>query len=266
MVGAVVIVVVAACGHREDAHNGQPINAWYQALHSPDPRVREQAATVIAKAAPEHPETLGALLVALAAEGDSDVHVVLAGALGALGPSAASAVPALVRLVRDDHEEVRSTVVVALGRIGLVSPAVLPTLLGALRDPSHDVRAVAADAIANAARGDSVAARVVVPPLTVAMSDPIGFVRWRAVAALAILPVPDSLALPLFARAFSDEFWKVRTAACEGAGRRGTGARALEPMLRRLAMSNDENAETRDAASNALGLVTASAVRSPSSR
>jgi len=253
---AAIAVSAAACGHREDDHSGQPIVAWYGKLRSPDPRVREQAANVIASAAPDHPETLNALLAALETEGDSDVHVVLAGALGALGPSAASAVPALVRLTRDDHEEVRSAAVALLPRIGIASPAVLSGLQGALRDRSHDVRAAAADAIGVAARSDSGAARAMVSALTTAMNDPIGYVRWRAMRTLAVLPAPDSLVLPLFARGLTDDFSKVRTAACVGAGRRGSRAASLEPVLRRLSTAREDDEETREACGAALRSLT----------
>jgi|CXWL01.1.fsa_nt_gi HEAT repeat protein len=84
----------------------QVMAAWLTKLHDPDAQMRGYAASTI----------------------------------GALGPVAKPAVPALVRLLSDEDIAVRERATRALGSIGLPIDVVMNGLLQALRDPEWTVR------------------------------------------------------------------------------------------------------------------------------
>ena len=73
----------------------------------------------------------------IAALGDQKwkVRQSAAGALGAVGPPAASAIPALLAALQDRKPEVRATVASVLGTMVPSNEAVVSGLITALRDP-----------------------------------------------------------------------------------------------------------------------------------
>lgn len=88
-------------------------------------------------------ELIGAL-----GDPDSRVRQLAAQAVGTIGPAAAPAVPALLRLLGDEDEGSRNCACIGLGGIGPAAAAALPALRkAALTDPSADVRRFARHAI-----------------------------------------------------------------------------------------------------------------------
>jgi hypothetical protein len=73
---------------------------------------------------------------------DDDWHIrtQAAEALGALGPEAKAAVPALIDVLQDEDKYFRSHVALALGKIGREAKAAVPALIKALKDHDEDVR------------------------------------------------------------------------------------------------------------------------------
>src|SRR4029453_3714900 len=65
-----------------------------------------------------------------------------ASSLGAIGPEAVDAIPALAATTMDPDPSVRNATIEALGRIG--SPAAVPVLVQALKDPRTGSLAVRA--------------------------------------------------------------------------------------------------------------------------
>ena len=60
--------------------------------------------------------------------------------LGEIGPKAASAVPALEKLVADEDPEVRMQALIALGQIGSAAEPAVPAIIAALKDDEPAVR------------------------------------------------------------------------------------------------------------------------------
>jgi HEAT repeats/HEAT repeat len=77
---------------------------------------------------------------------ESAVRIAAADALGAIGPSAKSAIPTLVETIRKDQDNtVHQYAVRALAAIDLDDPEILPGLLQGMKDPDEDVRSEAVD-------------------------------------------------------------------------------------------------------------------------
>ena len=185
-----------------------------------------------------------------------------------LGPSA---VPTLIRALRDSDIEVRRTAAMALE--GLADPRALEPLIAVIADHEEygDIRMVAARAIG--ALGDSrgveplIAAlkdeddmapsgaavalgklgdRRAFEPLIEALKDGSKHLRRSAAAALGQLG--DVRAVEPLLAALNDEGWMVQCNAAAALGELGD-PRAIEPLEKLL---GDEDSEVREAAAEAL--------------
>ena len=87
------------------------------------------------------------VLIAALSDGDSRVRGLAAGAIGAMGAAASSAVPALIALLNNPDERSRASACVGLGGIGTPARSALPALEKALSDSSPNVRSFALRAI-----------------------------------------------------------------------------------------------------------------------
>lgn len=126
-----------------------PAVPWLiEALQSPSPIIRVQAAGILRAMAPEGKEGIPAL-TALLADPEFPVRQFAALALASFGREAAPAVPALVKSLRAEHERSYPAAVVALVSIG--QPA-LPVLVELLRDPDPSIRRAALDGVWHAVR------------------------------------------------------------------------------------------------------------------
>ena len=91
----------------------------------------------------------GAALIRLLDDPQEQLRRSAIGALGAIGPAAASAIGPLVeKLLRTDSRNVRPSAARALVRIDGTGTVALPALMDALRDPSAGVRQSVAAALA----------------------------------------------------------------------------------------------------------------------
>ena len=110
-----------------------------------------------------------------------------AAALGHYGASAASAVPALIRLIDanpgNDGIDVRQYATESLGRIGPLAAAAIPSVIRSLKDENPGVRQAAAKAF----EGLGPAARTAVPNLIAALDDPDQLVMCFAAKSLGVL-------------------------------------------------------------------------------
>ena len=219
-----------ACREKEVEHEGKPIAYWVQQMTNPDSTIRHQAVAAFAHDAGRSPEAARALLEVLGSEAEADVHATIAEALGTLGPNALPAAPALVRLLDDEHEQVRQSAASALGSLGARSPLVVPALVHALDDPAHDVRAAAVDGLAGegpaAASAASRLARIV-------STDRIGWVRLRATLALGSIRAEPDLVIPILVRVAQTEDWPtLRAAAVDALASYSPAHRAIEAATR----------------------------------
>ncbi len=91
-----------------------------------------------------------------------------AGALGAIGPGAKAAVPALLRAAASTDLSVRNAALLALGQIHADPDAVVPVLIKGLQNPSNVMRWTAAGALGNFQSE----AKSAVPALVALLNDP----------------------------------------------------------------------------------------------
>lgn len=86
-------------------------------------------------------------LITALSDTDGRVRELAAQAVGAIGPDAATAVPALITLLSSTDEGSRNTSLIGLRKIGPAARDALPAIRQALNDPSADVRRFAELAI-----------------------------------------------------------------------------------------------------------------------
>ena len=126
------------------------VSVLAQALKDPDNNVRRNAVrplrrVVIRDRSSSDLAATKAVVAALAdalKDPDREVRRAAASSLGALGPTAADAIPSLAATTMDSDPSVRNAAMEALGRMG--SPAAVPVLVQALKDPETASLAVRA--------------------------------------------------------------------------------------------------------------------------
>jgi HEAT repeat protein len=184
-------------GRSTGYQDGQTVSSWIEALQSPDAAVRCQAA-----------------------------H-----ALGALGPDAAEAAPALCRVMRED--------------------------------PKRGPRIEASQALMKMGR----AARASVSGLALALDDPEPWVRMNATVALLRLGADARPAIPALTRALHEKrnqktlgafYFNIREMAALALGRASSGSPEAVPVLM-AALGEAHTQEMRVATTRALGEVGAAA-------
>jgi HEAT repeat protein len=117
------------------------------ALNDRDRFVRWAAARALGKVRPANAELAVAPLARLLADPDGDLRLAAAAALGAYGPGARAALPALVDAAKSSEPELRLAALRALESIGSDDDAALTVLNAALGDSDGRVRRAAADAL-----------------------------------------------------------------------------------------------------------------------
>ena len=186
-----------------------------------DRLVRIEAATALGRIDPD----AGARhAVPLLGDEDYGVRHAAAKALGACGPAARGAIPALTKVLHDERLEVRRAVFEALGRIG---PEAVPALSQALTDQTdgwmrkHAARALGKTGVK------------AVPPLTRTLADRDAEVRREAAWSLAEIGPAAGAAAAALRKATGDDDGVVRVAAAEALRRlREEGPGAGRPRKR----------------------------------
>ena len=160
---------------------------------------------------------------------DPKVRIYGAWALGKLGEDSAEAIPVLLPLLSDSHEEVRNRVCWALGQIGIVTPEILSKLIElSLHDPNPKIRMQAVVALGNLKSAESLST------LLKALEDPEWMVRLESVLALDRLGSPPEC-IPNLIRLLSDPNKYIRRHTCWVLGNCGMSAKsAINPLLESL--------------------------------
>lgn len=182
-------------------------------------------------------------------QGTDEVHRYEAiEALGALGPSARSALPDLEKALSDSDVMVRILAASALNRIepknALVTQRAVGVLAQAFKEESLQVRSEAEAAIAEIGRP-------AIPALIEAIRALDPDVRQSAASALGQIGPPAAEAVPELVRLLEDPNAAVRSEAAHALGRIGTAAREAIPAL--IGRLSDPDGMVRTQAANALG-------------
>lgn len=207
--------------------------------------VRVNAMETLARVGKNHEETLPTLLKVLRLEPSPnsplDVEVIrnlrvaAAEALWILGPSAAAAIPDLIKAARDDWTPLRLSACVTLGQIGPRAEIAVPTLVDILLfDEAGEVQEAAADALGNIGSP-------ALPALAHLIQDREKRVRLLALRALA-LQREDQRPIEIAQTALNDDSPRIRHAAADFIVQRRPDHDAAQHVLLNLLASSERRA------------------------
>ena len=147
--------------------------------------------------------------------------------LGAIGPEAAAALPALIQVLDQQDATLQEVALTALARLGPKAGAALPWIEKGLRSQELAVRKASLEAWAAIKKDKAV------PELLVALRDPDAAVRRQALHALGgITPLPEPKAtVPALIAALQDADAEVRESAANVFLRAGPSTTAALPDL-----------------------------------
>ncbi|NQT14386.1 MAG: HEAT repeat domain-containing protein, partial [Planctomycetes bacterium] len=186
------------------------VPALLSALHDESQFVRADAADALGKIGAQA-ETVVPALIAATSDTDHYVRAVAVDALGRFGPAATDATSALVKILEEEPDALaRGLCGRELVKIDPTGKTAVPVLIKNLRDANSTVRHLAAMALADL--GPSAADAV--EPLTEALEDPELVVRYCAARALWKIDQQDGPAVPVLLEALnSDQHYLPRWAA-----------------------------------------------------
>ena len=141
-----------------------------------------------------------------------------------LREDAASAVGPIVAIARDAQSDQRGLAINTLGALGPIAQAALPALREISREPNANLRLQAASAMVQV--GDTSAA---LAAFSMVMRSGNGRQVWVAATELATLG--DTTAVPVLVRSLSDSSFAIRSGAAAALGKMGPRARAAIPAL-----------------------------------
>jgi HEAT repeat protein len=182
---------------------------------------------------PGGPDDVPALIEGLKHE-DARVRVEAAEDLGLIGPPAAGALPALIKLAKNDRDWlIRLEAAKAAAGIDPRNETAIPLLIEALKDKGGKIRRRGAECL-----GDlGPRCRSAVPDLIRAVKDPDPTVSWAAIDALGQIGPDAEPAVPTLVEVLKDE--STRGAAINALGQIGGKARDAVPALEKLLQGED---------------------------
>jgi HEAT repeat protein len=119
-------------------HDGHPTGYWIDALSSPDAAARYRAVHALGAIGPEAGAAVPALAVILRRDPEPRLRVEAALALSKMRPASQRAVPALAEALGDEDPQVRMYAVIALAGLGRASRPAVPALTAALQDETNE--------------------------------------------------------------------------------------------------------------------------------
>jgi len=167
----------------------------------------------------------------------------------ALRAKGETAVPLLIRALKDSDRRVRSEAARALGEFALSPQASVAALEEALKDASAEVRGDALRALAKFGEP----AEVSIPAFVVALRDGNAEVRGTAAYALSLVGVRDSSTIDPLLRALKDTHDDVRIAAGNALSKRGAMAKPAIAFF--ISSLGDPNPTIRETSAGYLGVL-----------
>jgi HEAT repeat protein len=151
-------------------------------------------------------------------------------ALGAIGPDAAPAVPALVKAL--DDKLVDQAAAFALGLIGTMPADAQAKLRTMINDPDQVLRVTAIWALAKPHKDNQAYMRWATEALVIFLKHPDARIRKAAASALGDLQPPPEITMPIVDAAFKDADDKVVAHAVEAIA--GLGPKVVPGLIRAL--------------------------------
>jgi HEAT repeat protein len=178
-------------------------------------------------------------------DGYPEGNLLIAEALWRITRSAKESLPVLVRALRGsppwqytEHAQERAARI--LGALGPRAKPAVPALRTALRDKEPEVRMAAAGALWNVTGSARVSVPILIQELVVESPSNRGdYSRSHAAQALGQMGVDAKEAVPYLSRALRDRDGSVRLAAAQALGRLGPQARAAVPALIKARKDDD---------------------------
>jgi HEAT repeat protein len=125
--------VYLASWFERGSHDGHGLRYWVRALDSGEPEARYKAIFALGAIGPDAGEAVPALAAILAGDPDAEARHQAALALKKIGPAARTAVPQLAQALEDSEPAVRMNATLALRGLGTEARPAVPALIKALK-------------------------------------------------------------------------------------------------------------------------------------
>jgi HEAT repeat protein len=119
-------------------HDGHPTGYWVGELKAAEAPARYRAVHALGAIGPEAREAVPALAVIMRQDPESRLRVAAALALSKMRQASVNAVPALAEALRDEDKQVRMYAIIALAALGRESHPAVPALTAAMRDDTNE--------------------------------------------------------------------------------------------------------------------------------
>jgi HEAT repeat protein len=119
-------------------HDGHPTAYWIDQLKAPDAAARYRAIHALGAIGPQAGAAVPALAVILRQDPERRLRVEAALALTKMRPASEPAIPALAEALGDEDDQVRMYAVIALAGLGRASRPAVPALTAALQNATNE--------------------------------------------------------------------------------------------------------------------------------
>ena len=237
--GWIVLIAVEPIWSLSDERLKSLINA----LNDTEPRFRAEAADELGALGPNAKSAVPALMRALT-DGNSSVRTRVARALGLIGATSEPAIPEMIKALHDESEYVsmREACAEALAKISPADPVVIQALEDSIHSKSSSVRAASVRSLG--ALGPT--AGTSFPKIRKALDDKDYSVRAQAVKAISKVMQKPEITMPIFVDELSDNY-AVRREAAFALGQLGPMAKGAIPSLTK-ALTEEQSKDGRPAA------------------
>lgn len=225
-------------------------------LGHPESHVRKRAVIALGIAGSfAEIERSGPALLKILKDENEELRISATWAIGSIGETAEGIIETLCEASIEENSELREKATWAFGMIGNKEKIPVKTVIDRLEDSEWFVRRTAAWALGHGGVGYE---KDPIPDLIKALKDKEERVREQAAWALGNFSPKHfeiSVAVEGLTEALKDESWRVRKQAVVSIGRIGKPAMMISKELFKILRDNKEKAEVRDAARRSISLV-----------